>query len=522
MNDLIWLSPVLIVAATGLIILVMDLFRSPEVKGGAHLAWLTVTGLGLALVQTAVLWPGSPEGLASPLFAGGLLIDGFALFFWGSSIIMTAVAVLCSTGFAEENNLDHGEYFSFYCFALAGMMVMVAAANLFLLFLALETMSLAVYSMVAMKRDSVRAAEGALKYFLNGAVASAFMLYGLALLWGEAGTLQTAAVGGFLVQSQGSLLLYMAAGMILVGFGFKVAVVPFHMWAPDAYQGAPAPVSGFMAAAVKGAAFAALLRVVFTAMVPDLFGVSRFSFVDMIIAVSVVTMVVGNLVAMHQEDVKRMLAYSSIAHAGYLLMGLALVPQLGSKHPALAFVNGSILFYVMAYGLATLLAFCVLARLGKGSSEDTSLARLSGLARRRPGLAFLLALALLSLAGFPPTAGFFAKFDLFRELIVLSRGKLVILVVIAVVNTLAGVYYYLRPVVSMYMKESKSPEPQEITSPTSTFALILAAIAVLLLGLFPGRLADLSKEAGKTVTYEQTESSTPASEAGRLAPFAGP
>lgn len=519
MNDLLELSPVILVTITGLAILVMDLFRESwkggVVRGGIHLAWLMVLGLAAAMFAVVKLWPGGSGGFSSPLLAGSLIIDAYTLFFWGLLIVTTMAAVLASGGFDLENNLDHGEYYSFFAFSLCGMMLMVAASDLLILFLALETFSLSIYVLVAMKRDSARAAEAALKYFLNGGLASGLILYGLALIWGESGTFSIAGLGEFISDGAGSLVL-MGCTLVLVGFGFKVAVFPLHMWTPDAYQGAPAPVSGFMAAAVKGTAFAALFRLVFTAMVPELFRVTTFSFVDVVIAVSVATMVVGNLIALHQDDVKRMLAYSSISHAGYVLMGLVLVPTLGSGAPSLTSPNSSVLFYLAAYAFSTLLAFGVVARLGRGSSEDATLVRLQGVAGRSPLLAALLALALLSLAGFPPTAGFFAKFSLFRDVIKVSHGKLVVLVVIAVVNTLISVYYYIRPIVYMYMKEGKGEE-REISSPSSSFALILLALVVLGLGILPGKFVSLSDQAARTVTYQNVAS--PVSSASAPGPF---
>jgi NADH-quinone oxidoreductase subunit N len=519
MSDLWQLSPIFLVAITGLAILILDLFRDHGEGGGLHLSWFTAIGLGAALGAVWNLWPGSTAGLESAVLAGSMVIDGYTLFFWALLIVATIVAALYSNGFDRENNLDHGEYYSFLSFALVGMMFMVAASDLLLLFFALETMSMAIYVLVGMKRDSKRASEAALKYFFNGALASSMLLYGMALLWGETGTLDLASIGSVYAAGNVGPLLYIAAGMVLVGFGFKVAAVPFHMWTPDAYQGAPTPVGGFMASAVKAAAFAALLRIVFQAMLPESFAQLPFSYADMIIFIAVLTMTVGNLLAIHQDDVKRMLSYSSISHAGYLLMGLVLVPPLGSGHPGLRFVNETVLFYLAAYGFSTLLAFGVLARLGQGGSEDTTQQRLAGLARRRPGLALLLAVALFSLAGFPPTAGFFAKFSLFREIMVLSNGKLTILLVIAVINALFSVYYYIRPIIYMYMKDAEGEAPEEIVSSSSSFALVVLALLIVFLGLFPGRLADLSRTAARDVVYKHApnlRSSGPAA----LAPFA--
>jgi NADH-quinone oxidoreductase subunit N len=520
MNDLIRLSPILIVIAVGLALLVLDLFRAPTAQRSSHLPWLTVIGLCGALAETAALWGTGPGLLEHPALIGVAVVDSFTLFFWAFLLVATICTALLSAGFDADNNLDCGEYYSFLAFACAGMMVMAAACDLLLLFVALETMSLAVYVLAAMKRDSARAAEGALKYFFNGAVASAILLYGLAILWGEAGTLKLAGLAAFVAGGGAAApLLYVAASLVCVGFCFKLALVPFHMWVPDAYQGAPTPVAGFMAAGVKAAAAAAFLRLTYAAMLPELFSSNAFSFVDVVIGVSVLTMIVGNLVALFQDDPKRMLAYSSIAHAGYLLAGFVLVPTLGSGRGELRFANGAILFYLVAYGLATLLAFGALAALGKDGHEETGRDRLNGLAHRRPALAFLLSLSLFSLAGFPPLAGFFAKFGLFRELIVLSRGKLTPLVVIAVITTLVSVVYYLKPVVAMYMKEAEGEEPSELRSPSAALAMLLLAASLLLLGLLPGRLAALSAEAGRTVAYEKAQGLSEG-DYGALAPFA--
>ena len=512
-SDLTQLSPVLLVAATGLFILLIDLFRSRGEGGSNHLVWLSAAGLTAALGATAMLWPGDAEGITSAFLAGHIVVDGFTLFVWGLLLVATMVTVLYSHGFDAENDLGHGEYYSFLSFALVGMMLMVAAANLLVLFLSLEMLSLALYVLVGMKRSSPRSAEAALKSFLAGGLASCLLLYGLVLLWGETGTLELAVMGELLAGGATSPLIYVGGSLLLVGFAFKVAAVPFHMWIPDAYQGAPTTVAGFMAAAAKAAVFAALLRVVYQGMLPEIFAKAPFSYTDAVVFISVLTMTVGNLLAMHQQDVKRMLAYSSISHVGYLLMGLLLVPALGSGNPGLRFASDTVLFYLVAYGLSTLLAFGVLAQL-----EDSGLARLAGLSRRRPGLAFLLALALVSLAGFPPTVGFFAKFALLRDLMVLSNGKLVILVAIALVNALFSVSYYLKPVMHMYMKEGPA-DRTEISSLTANVALVALAVLILFLGLFPGRLTTLARTAAKELTYKHApnlRSKGPA----RLAPFA--
>jgi len=275
-----------------------------------------------------------------------------------------------------------------------------------------------------------------------------------------------------------------------------------------------------MASAVKAAAFAVLGRFVFVAMIPELFRNQPVPFVQIIIALSILTMTVANLIAIHQADTKRMLAWSSISHAGYLMMAFVLVPQLGSGDLALKTVSGSLIFYLVAYGLSTLLAFGALSRLGAGGNDNMSLDRLSGLSRNRPGTALLLALALFSLAGFPPTVGFFGKFYLFREVLVVSNGKLAWLVVVAVINALFSVYYYLRPIVYMYMKEpDPQTQPGRLSGIPAMVMLAIVGVLVLALGILPSRLSDFSATAAANVEHRHT----PQLDSGgyfELAPFA--
>ena len=516
-SDLFQLLPLILVAVTGLGVLLTELL--PErARSAVPLAWLTAVGLSAGLYVVCSLWAGDAVSPVGAFLSGWVTIDGFTLFVWGTLLVSTMLVALYSHGIEAEQNLVKGEYYGFLSLALVGMMMLVAAANLLVLFLALETLSVSLYALVGMKRGSSRSAEAALKFFLNGGLASALLLYGLVLLWGETGTLELAGLGAVLAGGSGSPLLYLGGTLVLVGFGFKVGVVPFHMWLPDVHEGAPTTVVGLVSGAVAVAVFAALLRLVYQGMLPEVFAGMPFSYADAVVFVAVLTMTVGNLMAMHQQDVKRMLAYAGIAHVGYLLMGLLLVPPLGSGNPGLRFASGSVLFYLVAQGLAMLLAFGVLARLPTGGNDEGGLVRLAGLSRRRPGLAFLLGLALVSLAGFPPTAGFFARFALLRELTVLGNGKLVVLVGIAVANGLLSAYYYLRPVMHMYMQDGAG-EGKELSSRTANFALVVLAALILVLGLLPGRLANLAKTASRELTYKHApnlRSSGPA----RLAPFA--
>lgn len=516
-SDLLQLLPVILAVATGLCALLSGLlpWRS---KSGGYLAWFVAGGLSASLYAVWNLWPGGPLDPASALLVGWVAVDSFTLFFWALLLLATIVVALSSHGLDADDSPASGEYYGFLALAVAGMMLMVAATNLVVVILALEIVSLALYALVGMAWGGRRSIEAALKLFLSGGVVSAIFLYGIVLLWGETGTLELTELGGVLASGTGSPLVYVGGTLVLVGFGVKVGAAPFHMWLPDVQRGAPTAIGGFLAGVVIVAAFATLLRVVYQGMLPEIFAEMPFSYADTVVLVAVLTMTVGNLLAMHQESVKRMLACSGIAHVGYLLMGLLLVPPLGSGNPGLRYASDSVLFYLVAYALSMLLAFGVLAQLGRKEDDESALAGLAGLSGRRPVLALLLAFALVSLAGFPPAAGFFARFALLRELTVLSNGKLLVLVGIAVANGLLSVYYYLRPVAHMYMKEGDGEE-RERASRTASCALVVLAIIILLLGLLPGRLMTLARSASKELNYKHApnlRSSGPA----RLAPFA--
>jgi len=511
-RDLLTLSPLLIVGATACLALMVDVFsRRTKDSPSAHLGWLNALGNLLAFGVVFRKWYWGGAALTSPFLKDLISADLYSLFLWGGVALFTALASLTSVGYDRENRLHHGEYYSLLSLAGLGMMVMVAAVDLVVFFIALETMSLAVYALVAMKRFSPRSAEAGLKYFFAGALASAFMLYGIALVWGELGSTEYHRLGS-LIPGGVSTLAFAGLVFILIGFAFKVALAPFHLWTPDAYQGAPAPVTGLMASGVKIAAFAALLRFFFLSGADAATGFS-VGLTDLVLWLSVITLFLGSLVALHQTDVKRILAYSSVVHAGYMGLGFLALPGEGA-----ATMAGSLPFYLVAYGAANVGAFVVISMLESRRREAVTLESMRGLARRRPFAAFSLTVFLASLAGFPPTVGFMGKFYLFRDVIVLSRGKLTWVIVIAVAASLVSVWYYLAPVLSMYMKDPEA-DPAPVTgSPAMTTALVLALLAVLGLGLLPGPLAHRADRAAATVPVAGRSVDT--EKTSNLAPFA--
>ena len=377
------------------------------------------------------------------------------------------------------------------------MMILVHAGDFVMLVIGLETMSLAVYSLVACWSDGdspsgrlarPKSAEAGLKYFVMGAVASAFLLYGIALIYGataETNLLRLAQKSGDLV---GNKLFLVGMFMVMGAMAFKVALVPFHAWTPDAYEGAPTPVTGFMAAAVKAAAFAMLLRVFTVVFGGDgyVFGLAGWG--DIFEWLAILTMCLGNLAALRQTNIKRMLAYSSIAHAGYVMVGVIAAAVIPGQR------GGPVLYYLLAYAVTTLGAFGVVAWLGSRDDERVGLERWDGLASRHPAAAGVMALFMLSLAGIPPTGGFFAKFYLFR--VALEHPGLLPLILVAVANSVVSVYYYLRPIVAMYFHEAPhdAPAPRPLRAGSVTLALVLAAVLVLALGMVPGQYLDWANQ----------------------------
>ena len=469
------IAPEIVVLITALMVMIVDLFLAKEQRG--RLAWLSLVGVLAAAVVSYAIWDGSGATIQDMLVA-----DAYALLF--NLIILTAaaLAILFSVEYTGRAGLARGEYYTLLLLSTAGMMLMAASINLLTIFLALEILSIALYVLVGLNRAELRSTEAALKYLLLGAFASGFLLYGMALLYGQAGTTSLAGLHETAVSLGGQYppLLMVGLGLMIVGFGFKVALVPFQMWAPDVYEGAPTSVTAFMSVGAKAAGFAALGRVVLYAL-GDLSG----EWVWVLAVLSAITMTVGNLAALRQTNLKRMLAYSSIAHAGYILAGVAAHNALGTS---------AMLFYLFAYAFMNVGAFAILIAVGRFNSSaegGETLDDLAGLAARKPWLASAMTLFMLSLAGIPPLVGFLAKFNVFSAAV---QAGLIWLAVLGVVNSVISAYYYLRVVVVMFMRQG---QPAEDTASPVCLALQvgvgLAAVATVVLGLWPGLILDLAR-----------------------------
>ncbi|NJD09116.1 MAG: NADH-quinone oxidoreductase subunit N, partial [Gemmatimonadetes bacterium] len=478
------LLPEIVLSVWAMLILLVDVFQKGERSQPSSelIPWLTLAGVVLAAVANG-LFP----TLAQPGPAPMIGADSFRVFANYLFLLAAALFILMSNRYFDQEHLRLGELYVLVLFGTVGMMVFAGAQDLMVMFLGLEVMSLPIYVLTGINRRDRRSSEAALKYFLLGAFSSAFFLFGIALVYGGTGTTQlgqiAAAVGADGLGA--SALVPVGIALLGVGFGFKVAAVPFHMWTPDAYEGAPTPVTAFMAAGVKAAAFAAFLRVFLTAF-PGLYG----TWAAMVAWLALLTMVGANLVAMVQANVKRMLAYSSIAHAGYLLVALAAGSVLGAA---------SFLFYLVVYTLMTIGSFAVVMIVGGRGEARLDLESYSGLAWRRPLLAVAMTIFLLSLAGFPFTGGFIGKVFILRAAV--EKG-LVLLAVLLVMASLLSYYYYLRVAWYMWFREPAETDAEPVAlSGGVKLALAISVVGVLLLGVFPGQLLGLA-ERGAAVLFQ--------------------
>ncbi len=441
---------------------------------------LLTTSLGVVAMVLVVVFAvtgltGANE--ARPVLADMWIADRLALFIDSLIAIVTAATLVVFHHFAREHAFERDEFPALVLFLASGMVMVVHAAHLLSLLIGIETMSLAAYVLVASHYRSSAGAEGALKYFLMGAMATGFFVYGMALVYGTTGGQLSFAGIAAVAGTAGANPLFIVGGyLVLVALLFKVAAVPFHMWLPDAYEGAPTPITGLMATGIKAAAFVGLVRLFGTAFAHPAVAQGHAGWARLIGLVAFATMTLGNLAASRQESVKRMLAYSSIAHAGYLLLG---VSALGFGVIA---ARSALVYYLAAYSAMTLGAFAVAAWVGRRGDERSRIDEWSGLARRRPALALAMTIFLLSLAGFPPTGGFFAKFYLFRAAV--ERPELIWLVVAAVVNSVISAYYYLRIVVAMYFRE-RAAEFSSYPSLATGMVLVLLVVLVIGLGVIP-------------------------------------
>ena len=475
-HDFVAIAPVLIVTLSACAVLLSESFRRPHERMPQGL--FGVIGLLGAIAASVLQW-----GLERVGF-GVIVLDNFALFLNITICAIGLLTILLSWGPAEHDRLPSGEYHALLLFSVVGMMLMGSTRDLLVIFIALEIMSLGVYVMTGLKRTSEEGAEASFKYFVLGAFSSAFFLYGIAFAYVVAGTTRldelTMRVAGS--SNNPSILMMLAMILLLVGFAFKVSAVPFHMWTPDAYQGAPTLVTGFMSTGVKAAAFGAFLRVFLSALQP-----MHVQWAPVLSAIAGITMLLGTIVGVAQSNVKRMLAYSSIAHAGYLLIGLIAANAAG---------KAAVLFYLAAYGVTNLGAFGVLAALATADRPHDEVRDFAGLWQERPGLAALLTVFLLSLGGFPPTIGFVAKWYIFNA--ALQQG-LFALAILGVLTSVISVFFYLRIVIAMYMSDERAPGHRPVVSAVAMAGLLIALVAVFYFGMLPGSLLTAAADSAASI-----------------------
>ena len=485
------LLPEVILTLWSLVVLLVVSWRHETAEDSRLAGWLSLAGVLLAIAALAGLWINDavPDGLAQMI-----ALDDFRFAASGIALIAAAGSILLSLGYLERERLLAPEYYPLILLSTAGMLFLAGAEDLIILFLGLEVMSVAVYVLAGYNRANPFSSEAALKYFLIGAFASGFLLYGIALTYGMTGTTNLSLIGAQLAGRQLPTMAAIGLGLLVIGLGFKVAAVPFHMWAPDVYDGAPTPVTAFMATGVKAAAFAALVRLLLEA-----FPSATSLWQPVIAGLAIASMVVGNLVALAQRSLKRMLAYSSIGHAGYLLVAV----WAGTPEGA-----GAVLLYLLAYGLTTIASFGLLAALGQGGERNVTNDEIAGLASTRPAIAFGLTVCMLSLLGFPGTFGFIGKWYILSAVVAEGQN---ILPVILVLTSVVSAGYYLPVIMAMYMKPAPGGEAHAAMrlSPTAAGAVGLAVAAVLVFGFWPSPLLDAAAASAGTLTQTGLPIATP-------------
>jgi NADH-quinone oxidoreductase subunit N len=475
-NDLIRFLPEIILTIMGTLLMVLD----PVInrRGSSAFGHISLAALAAALGASVYAYTNS-----GPAFGGLLIVDGFATFFRVLVIVVGILTVLPSYRFLDRQDAETGEYHALLLFSIAGQCLMAASNDLIMVFIGLEISSISSYVLAGYLRDDKRANEAALKYFLLGSFATAFFLYGVALIYGATGTINLASVRTQLSGQNAPepIIIAVAAALMFVGLGFKVSAAPFQLWAPDVYQGAPTPISAFLSAGPKAAAFAVFLRIFMTAFEPV-----GHDWWPLVWISSLLSMTIGNFAALLQSNVKRMLAYSSVAHAGYVLVALTARSEVGTA---------AAMFYLAAYAFMNIGAFAVVSHLSGQGERYQNVDDFAGLAEKQPLTAAMLTIFMLSLIGVPLTGGFFGKFYIFKAAL---DSHLVWLTILGLLNSAVAAFYYLRILVMMYMhKPSDAVSKAEPLSLGLRAALILPAIGTLVLGIFPGWILDF---AGKSST----------------------
>jgi NADH-quinone oxidoreductase subunit N len=481
LNDLLALAPELILVTTALVVITVDLFL-PH-RGKWTLVPLALLGMLLAAVGCVMVW-----GVNATVFAGFYVVDDLSVFLKIATLAIGVLAALFAPSYLLSRRMPLGEFLAILLFSLLGMFVLASSSDLITMFLGLELMVMPAYLLTGFHKTDRYSNEGALKYFLLGSFASAILLFGISWTYGLTGTTRIAEIGAELT---GSAAGFVALALLTVGGTFKVAAVPFHYWTPDAYQGAPTPLTGFLSVGPKLGAFALLVRL----FIEGLGGDVRADWLAMMAVLAVLTMTAGNVVALVQVNVKRMLAYSSIAHTGYIMAALAAYAAAPSAKVQQQSVE-AVLFYLLGYGFMNIAAFAVVGMLQRDPRRFGGLVSFAGLAGRAPWLAAAMAILLLSLTGIPPTVGFFAK--LYVLLATVDAGLAWLAVVIAL-NAALAAFYYLRVIVYMYMRDPE-PEPAAIDDhPFGVTALALSVAGVMLLGLFPGPVLDFLRTSAASI-----------------------
>lgn len=467
--------PVLIIGVFALFLIIL----SPFFRQSSRLFGITsLIAVVLSSVACVMLW-----GQEQETAAGMVFIDPFGIFFSLIILIVSFLTILSSINFAEREGIAYGEYYALILLSTAGMMTMIQSRNLLMIFIGLELLSIPLYVLAGITRDRVKSLESSLKYFLLGAFSTGFIIYGIAFIYGATGSLE---LENIIMPPEYSAIFVIGMALLVIGFGFKIAAFPFHFWAPDVYQGSPTVVAGFMATGTKAAAFGVLLRILNTS-----FGEEAVKWVAVLTLISISTMFFGNLVALAQRNIKRLLAYSSIAHAGYLLIAIVVtgVGQDGQK--GLEAGVSAIVYYLLAYAFMTIGAFAVASLVGRGTKdgeEGYDLESYSALGYKKPWLAAAMSVFLLSLMGFPPTAGFIGKFYIFKAAI---EMKLYLLAIIGIINSVIAAYYYLKVIVYMYMKTPAIAYEVEKPRFSSSISLAIAVLCTFVLGILPEQILAL-------------------------------
>jgi len=459
--------PALVLSVFGMIVMVAEPFVSEQRKSG--LGWVAFAGTIAAMFALVPM-----AAQRGQWYSNLWIVDDYDVFLSFVFLLIAAITILTSLDYLQRERMNHPEFYALLLFATAGMLMMAASNELVMVFLGLEILSIATYVMAGFRRTDLKSNESALKYFLLGSFSSAFFLYGVALIFGATGSTNLIAIANSLRSSEVQLsLVELAAGLMLIALCFKVAVAPFHIWTPDVYEGAPTPVTGFMSVGPKAAGFAVLFRVFLTA-----FPTIHDRWASAIWLIAALTMVLGNVIAVVQPNIKRMLAYSSIAHAGYVAVAFAATSERGVS---------AALFYLLAYSLMNLGAFAIVTILGRSEDKLVNVTDYAGLGAKRPGLAALLSVFLLSLAGVPGTAGFAGKFFIFRAAL---ESRLLWLTVIGVITTVISFYYYLYVIVQMYMRDPVDDFSDLRLCGSLKAALVVSCVGTLYLGILPSRVLD--------------------------------